>query len=389
MRTQDIVRATTAYHDELNPRAWNGTELKPEVRERLIGIAQLFIGYLEVDNFVVEDIVLTGSLANYNYTKFSDFDLHVITDYKNLQCDDLAEAFYRAKKTIWNERHDIKIYGHEVELYVEDVNEPPVSGGVFSILHDQWIKKPSHKAPNINDTAIVRKVQELADQIKRSMATADDPEDLKRLTDKLRTMRQAGLDAGGEFSVENLAFKTLRNMGIIKALHDAYINKQDHTMSLNEAHEGAMREIIRKALPGWPDYVIKDWINSRIKNEKDLKDLQGWMGELNKMVEPNSWKLHQKMFLTFDMLSPKTRYFMKIKRNFGEKNPFFIPRDEERSEQAEQLVRTQGMENLPPVIMLQHSNGLELCEGWHRTMAAFRVNPEGFYINAWVARATS
>ena len=169
--------------------------------------------------------------------------------------------------------------------------------------------------------------------------------------------------------------------------HFDSFSKQGVAEGLLEAREGAMREVIRNALPSWPDYVIKDWISSRIKNEEDLKNLIGWMGELNKMVEPNSWKLHQKMFLTFDMLNPKTRYFMKTKRQFGARNPFLIPRDEERSANAEQLVKTNGMENLPPVIMLQHNNGLELCEGWHRTMAAFRLHPEGFYVNAWIGQA--
>jgi len=232
MKAQDFVRATVAYHDELCPAAWDGTELKGEVRERLIGIAQLFISYLDVADFEVDDIVLTGSLANYNWTQFSDFDLHIVTDYANLNADDIAEAFYRAKKTIWNNQHDITIYGHEVELYVEDINEPPVSGGVFSVLHDEWIKTPNHKNPNVNDTAVVKKVHELEDQIERCIQTADDPEDLKRLTDKLSKMRRSALDQGGEFSVENLAFKTLRNMGIIKALHDAYLEKQDKLMSV-------------------------------------------------------------------------------------------------------------------------------------------------------------
>jgi predicted nucleotidyltransferase len=232
MKAQDFVRATTAYHDELNPRAWNGTEMKPEVRSRLVEIAELFINYLDVEGFEVYDIVLTGSLANYNWTEFSDFDLHVVTDYRNLQCDDLAAAFYKAKKTIWNQQHDITIYGHEVELYVEDINEPPVSGGVYSVVNGEWLKTPNHKNPNINDTAIVRKVQELADQIQRCINTADDPEDLSRLTDKLRNMRQAGLADGGEASNENLTFKVLRNMGLLKALHDAYINKQDSMLSI-------------------------------------------------------------------------------------------------------------------------------------------------------------
>jgi predicted nucleotidyltransferase len=232
MKIDNIVRATTAYHDDLNPSVWHEGQIKPVVRERLVEIADLFINYLEVDNFTIEDIVLTGSLANYNWTDFSDFDLHVITDYRTIQCDDLAEAFYKAKKTIWNDRHDITIFGHEVELYVEDINEPPVSGGVYSVLHGKWIKQPRNENPRIDDTAVVQKVQELVSQIEHNIKTADDPEDLKRLTDKISKMRKSGLAAGGEFSVENLAFKTLRNMGMIKALHDAYINQQDHLLSL-------------------------------------------------------------------------------------------------------------------------------------------------------------
>lgn len=276
MKAQDFVRATAAYHDELCPAAWSGDAMRGEVRERLIGIAQLFIGFLEVEGFVVEDIVLTGSLANYNWTKFSDFDLHVVTDYANLRCDDLAEAFYRAKKTIWNNQHDITIYGHEVELYVEDINEPPVSGGMFSVLHDEWIKTPDHENPNVNDTAIVRKVIELEDQIERAIKSADDPEDLKRLTDKLRKLRQAGLDAGGEFSVENLAFKTLRNMGIIKALHDAYIEKQDDTMRLNEFAPtrggGAGGDYLRVLASAWyNDTFNTGSLQKGIKSQEDVE----------------------------------------------------------------------------------------------------------------------
>ena len=171
MRIQDIVRATATYHDELSPIAWRHDELKPDVQTQLLKIAELFIHYLDIDDFDVKDIVLTGSMVNYNWTQFSDFDLHVVTDYRLLHDIDFAEAFYRAKKTIWNNEHDITIYGHEVELYVEDRNEPPVSGGLFSVLHNQWIKTPEHKNPNINDTAVLRKVMELKDQIEDRKST--------------------------------------------------------------------------------------------------------------------------------------------------------------------------------------------------------------------------
>jgi predicted nucleotidyltransferase len=232
MRSQDFVRTTTQYHNELCPIAWLNDTLRLEVRSKLLEISKLFVAYLEIPDFEILDIVLTGSMANYNWTQFSDFDVHVVTRYSDLQCDDLVGAFYHAKKSIWNYEHDITIRGHEAELYVEDVEQAAVSGGVYSVLEDRWIKKPSYDVPNINNNAVTVKVHDLMIQIDKSIETADDADDLKRLTDKLRKMRRSGLDNGGEFSVENLAFKTLRNMGYIEKLHDAYLYKQDQNLSL-------------------------------------------------------------------------------------------------------------------------------------------------------------
>jgi hypothetical protein len=234
MRAQDFVKRNIAYHQELNPVAWRDNDLRPEVREHLLKIAEIFEHYLEIPNFTVQDIVLTGSMANYNYTQYSDFDLHVVTDYQDLQCDDVAEALYRAKKDIWNNQHDITIRGHEVELYIEDVAQPPVSGGVYSLLDDAWIKEPEYDPPVINNTAVNAKVADLIKQITVAIATADDPADLKRIRDRLRVMRRSGLDREGEFGVENLAFKILRNQGYLDQLNTAYLDQQDAELSLKE-----------------------------------------------------------------------------------------------------------------------------------------------------------
>jgi hypothetical protein len=228
----DYAQGNIDYHDTLNPVAWEGEHLRPEVRRKLLEIAKVFVDYLEIPNFEIADIVLTGSLANYNYTKFSDFDLHVVTDYSNLQCDDLAEALYQAKKQIWNDRHDITIHGYDVELYVEDINQPPVSAGTYSILDKKWINTPELKSPNIDRNAVNAKVTDLVKQIDHAIASADEPSDIRRVTAKLRKMRQSGLDAGGEFSVENLAFKVLRNTGYISKLSKAFYHKQDDQLSL-------------------------------------------------------------------------------------------------------------------------------------------------------------
>ena len=231
MKAADLVKTNVAYHNELNAKAWDNGQLRPEVRQRLLQIATIFIDYLDIPNFDALDIVLTGSIANYNYTRFSDFDLHVVTRYSDLRCDDLAEAFYRAKKEVWNNQHDIMIRGHEVELYVEDVEQPPVSGGVYSVVNDRWIKRPSYNPPRIDDRAVNDKANDLMQRITKAIAS-NDTADIERLRTKIRNMRRSGLDTAGEFGVENLAFKIVRNLGYLDKLSKAYTQQQDRDLSL-------------------------------------------------------------------------------------------------------------------------------------------------------------
>jgi hypothetical protein len=231
MRVEDLsTKANIGYHKQLNPAAWDGDSLHRQVRLRLLTIAKIFVKYLEIPNFKVEDVVLTGSMSNYNWTKFSDFDLHIVTDYAALECDDIAEAFYKAKKRIWNDQHDITINGHEVEMYVEDSATPPVSQGIFSILNNQWVSKPTFNPPKINDGAITAKASAIAQLIDKSLG--GDPDDLATVKDKIYKMRQAGLDANGEFSTENLAFKILRNQGYLDKLQKAQTQAQDRRLSI-------------------------------------------------------------------------------------------------------------------------------------------------------------
>lgn len=229
---EDIVDDTVQYHDTLEPSVWQDGVLKPEIRNRLLTIAKKFIDSLNVDNFDAKDIVLTGSMANYNYTKFSDFDLHVITDYDSLECSKIANEFYQSKKRIWNRDYDIQINGHDVELYVEDDDDPPVSGGVYSILDNKWIKEPTHQTPDIDLRAVRAKTREYIKTIHDALNGHLDAEANARLVKKLRDMRTSGLERAGEFSVENLAYKTLRNAGILDRLSDLRRHKITTDLSL-------------------------------------------------------------------------------------------------------------------------------------------------------------
>lgn len=230
----DYAKGNIDYHDTLSHVAWQNNSLRKEVRARLLEIAKVFVDYLDVPNFEIADIVLTGSMANYNYTEYSDFDLHIITDYTDLQCEDLAAELYNAKKHIWNDAHDITIRGHEVEMYVEDINTPPVSSGVFSVLSNKWIKEPTKENPEVDTDAVNNKVRDLVDQIYRALASADDAQDIRRLIEKLRKMRRSALDIGGEFSVENLAYKVLRNEGYIQHIYDTLVSIQDQQLTMRE-----------------------------------------------------------------------------------------------------------------------------------------------------------
>lgn len=232
---KDPIKSGIKFHDRLSPKVWRGTELDPKVRERLLQIADLFIESIDIPNFKVLDIVLTGSLANYNYTDFSDFDLHIITRYSDLECDDLAQAFYQAKKAIWNKKHRILVRGHEVELYVEDINEDKeAKGGIYSIKNSKWLKEPQPQNPEIDRISVATKVKDLIDRVERVIDPKQNSETIQHLIDKISKMRKSGLAKEGEFGVENLAFKILRNQGVLDRLHQEYIRRQDSELSLDE-----------------------------------------------------------------------------------------------------------------------------------------------------------
>ena len=115
--------------DELNSKIWIKTKgenyvISQKVREKLLEIAYEFIEFLKVD-IIVSDVHLTGSLSNYNWSEYSDFDLHIIADFDQFSKNklDLYKELLTLKKTIFNSDQNIKIYGYDVELYVQDENE--------------------------------------------------------------------------------------------------------------------------------------------------------------------------------------------------------------------------------------------------------------------------
>jgi len=206
------------FHDELNPKLWAGQKLRPKVKKQLLLIAQDFIEELGIHDLDVKDITVSGSNAAYSYTKHSDLDLHILVDLGNLPQNEVYKELFQAKKSIYNDSHDITIHGVPVELYVQDAREPVVSLGEYSILNDKWLRIPTKRRANFDQTASKAKYDKLLDIIKRALKSSD-IDKVNKVLKKIKQYRQAGLDKGGEFGPENLAFKALRSQGYIQKLY--------------------------------------------------------------------------------------------------------------------------------------------------------------------------
>lgn len=228
--------------DSLNHDIWSNDKLNPEVRTKLIQMATDFFKELELPETVkIKDIIFTGSLANFNWSKFSDIDLHIVLDFKDFDTDSkFVEDFFYAQKSIWNQEHDITVYGYPVELYVQDINAKLVATAVYSVLNDKWLKKPTRESFNLDKKAIKSKADAFIEQL-RDIKKAYEEKDYQTVVDKVKTvkdkikkMRNAGLERGGEFSLENLVFKTLRRTPFMDILDSYKAKAYDNLMSVAE-----------------------------------------------------------------------------------------------------------------------------------------------------------
>jgi len=239
MDNTDIIKSFK-LQDKLNPKIWekdgNSYKMKPEVRERLLEIANQFLDSLDVD-LIITDIVLTGSLANYNWSKYSDFDIHIITNFNQFPTAslDLYKELFNLKKALFNKIHDITLFGYDTEIYVEGEDDAHFSSGVYSLLYDEWQNEPEKEKIKIDKNTIQRKAKQWMEIIDGVLENIEDEDidDAKKLIEsykeKLRKYRNCGLEKDGEYSSENLVFKILRRNGYLEKLRGAsseIINKK-------------------------------------------------------------------------------------------------------------------------------------------------------------------
>lgn len=240
----------TSFEQEstLHPKLWvDNNTLDSQVRLRLLDIADDFFDSLEIDWIEPIDIVLTGSICNYNWSKYSDIDVHIILDFNNIECDkDLLRNYFNSKKNEWSSNHDnLTIYDMDVEFYVEDVSDITVSNGVYSLEKNKWVNEPSidNSFDLTSNEVLLRNVSSeimtCIDDLHNSYLSTSDEYELKEISktlsnilDLIYKIREKGLDNKGELDELNIIFKIIRRSGYLDLIWDMIDNIYDKINSL-------------------------------------------------------------------------------------------------------------------------------------------------------------
>lgn len=241
---QESLTEAIEKHDKLNSKLFTKEEvLKDKVRDKMLEIVDTFLADLEEQDvkIKVDDILFIGSNASYNYTKDSDIDLHVLANTKAVDYPaELGAAIYSAYRSIFNKNLDITIYDIPLEIFVETEESTRVSNGVYSVKKNKWIKKPVQEdIPEYNKAALEElvgkweeKYKKLIDDIKADKLN-DEKKVVKMLEDIYEKLRKKGV-AKGEYALENLAFKELRNKGYLDQLKEYKNELTSKRLSLEE-----------------------------------------------------------------------------------------------------------------------------------------------------------
>ena len=221
---------------------WDEKVLFPEISDALMKIANSVLEGMEIDA-EIKDIVITGSLASYNWHDLSDIDLHIIFDFEEIDENyELVKRMLDQSRINWNKAHNIMIKGHEVELYFQDDNEPHKANGVWSLKDNNWVVEPKIEDVDIDLPSTEKKAEAIAKSIDHAEELLKDGkaeeayEYASKIKNKVSNMRSAGLSNEGIYSAENLAFKMLRNSKYLEKLSNIKINAYDKMYSLTETY---------------------------------------------------------------------------------------------------------------------------------------------------------
>ena len=290
----------------LNRKFWDkNRNIDKKTQKKLLEIAKDFAEQLQIED-KIKDITFTGSLASYNWHSKSDIDLHLIVNYEDFEEDtDLIKDLLTLERSNWNRIHDIMIRGHEVEIYIQDEDEVHHANGVFSLSNEEWLVKPTPAGTDLDLSSAVKKAEglegdiEMASDLVNSGRYKDGLEMADKLKEKIKNLRSSGLEKAGIYSVENLAFKLLRNAELIDKLHTLRTKAYDKMMSIIDIPRDATikmvdeeqinEKLVLKPGPnGWDLYsklVAEAYLAAPAFEERAVPHFEAMIPFVNKMFK--------------------------------------------------------------------------------------------------------
>lgn len=283
VETNDIDMKPFNVKDKLNPEFFDKEgQLNSQIRLKLLDIADDFIDSLKIKWVKPSDIVLTGSIANYNWSKYSDVDIHIIYNYSDVyKKTDFVKDYFNSKKELWNSTHtELTIKDFPVEISVENSSDPAKSTGVYSLEKNKWVKEPE----NMNDSKLNKeyikkfcaKQMSKLDKLFDEMDNETDKVKIKKISDeienlytKLKDMRGEGLASSEkEMSTGNIIWKVIKHMGYIEKLWNYINNAYDRANTIDEKINGkivrlseAQAKLIKEGgNPGYGNIYLDSWL---------------------------------------------------------------------------------------------------------------------------------
>lgn len=216
----------------LNSKIWNNREkLHIDIKTKLLEIVKMFLKGIETP-IKIKNILLTGSLASYQWRPTSDFDLHIIVDILDEECVETAVDYFDSKSKIFNKEHNIFLKGYKVEVNLKTEESLLKGKGVYDILKDEWIAKPESPSKQLDDPTVLKISEKIKLQIDTAISNQAGIDELKEIRNEIKNLRTQGLEKDGEYSIGNLVFKKLRHDEYIKKLYDYKAEVVNRSLSL-------------------------------------------------------------------------------------------------------------------------------------------------------------
>lgn len=226
VNSSEIDLSSFKKKHELVPNIWkpNG-KLDSRIRLKLLDIADDFWKYVNLTWVKPSGIILTGSICNFNWSQYSDIDLHLIVDFDEIdEKTEFVKDYLDSKKNEWNNEHSgLQIMGYQVELYVQNLGEMPESNGIYDLEENDWIREPNPdeiKSIGLNKFSIkekAAKIMTIIDDMYDALVSTSDSHKIEQIGDdanylwrKVKEMRKSSLEKNGESGSGNIVYKILR-----------------------------------------------------------------------------------------------------------------------------------------------------------------------------------